>query len=125
MAEGSNYSSDSEQLSEKIESSRALTILRALVIEYPVFLEKLKSLTPRMAEEFFSTLQVIKKDLDSAIDHIENMKKLLDWCVRAQSSKRLAGQFEVFQEIVEEVIKVDLMKVLFFDPKTRTFSSVV
>lgn len=75
-------------------------------------------------EEFFSILQVVRKDLGAAIDHIEAMKRLLDWSVRAQSTKRLKGQFEVFEEIVAEVIKVDMMKVLFFDAKTRSFSTV-
>lgn len=109
---------------DKIESSKAQIILKSLVIEYSTFLEKMKSLTPRMAEEFFCTLQVIDKDFYASIGHIESMKKLLEWCVKAQSSKKLHGQLEVFKEIVSEVIKVDLMKVLFFDLKTRTFSTV-
>ena len=95
-----------------------------MLTDFPSFIDKFKMLNSKSIEDIFLNMQVMRKDLSASVELIESTKKLLNWCVKIQSSKKLEGQFQLLEEIVSEVIKVDLIKVLFFDSKTKTFTTV-
>lgn len=114
----------SGELHEKIESSKSLSLISGALQDYNQFIELIRTLTPKSAEEFFCSMLVMRRDFMSAIQHIESMKMLLDWTVRAQSSNLLDVQLEIMQEVVGSVVKADIFKILFYDSKLRAFSSV-
>lgn len=116
--------SDTEQVNERVDNSHIFKLLSSWSADYSTFIDSIKSLTPRSAEEMFASLQVIKKDMRAAVDHVEAMKRLLDWSNKAQSSENLKDQLDVLNEIIAETIKVDIVKVFFYNPENKLYSSV-
>lgn len=112
------------ELHEKIETSKSLSMINNALQSHNHFLDLIRALTSKSAEDFFLSLQVMRRDFTSSIQHIESMKILLDWTVRVQSSNMVEVQLEVIDEVVNSITKADIIKVLFFDSKAKTFSTV-
>ena len=112
------------ELHEKIETSKSLSMINNALQSHNHFLDLIRALTSKSAEDFFLSLQVMRRDFTSSIQHIESMKILLDWTVRVQSSNMVEVQLEVIDEVVNSITKADIIKLLFFDSKAKTFSAV-
>lgn len=108
-------------MEDKIEGCQALKHLYGATHDSAVFTEVLGHLTPKVAEELYWSILVLKRDFNQAIAHIYKMKELLIFVEGCQGYTSMQKQLEVVSDICSNLLKFDFFKVMLFDDYHKAF----